>query len=191
MEQRKMILYIHGFGGSGEGSKAKAFREYYKRKNEDFIAPSLSYIPELALKTLEELIALQKGKVTLIGSSLGGFYAIYLAQKYNVKAVLINPSIYPYITLSTCLGNAPSFYDTSHFEWLPSHIAMLKNYRTQLTKQSNFMLLLQKGDEVLNYKEAADRFSKASLIVEDGGDHSFKGIEKHFQRIDTFFGVGV
>jgi predicted esterase YcpF (UPF0227 family) len=68
---------------------------------------------------------------------------------------------------------------------------MLKNYRTQLTKQSNFMLLLQKGDEVLNYKEAADRFSKASLIVEDGGDHSFKGIEKHFQRIDTFFGIGV
>jgi predicted esterase YcpF (UPF0227 family) len=191
MEQRKMILYIHGFGGSGEGSKARAFREYFKVKNEDFIAPSLSYIPELALKTLEELIALQKGKVTLIGSSLGGFYAIYLAQKYNLKAVLINPSIYPYITLSKCLGSAPSFYDASHFEWMESHIAMLKNYRTRLTKQSNFMLLLQKGDEVLNYKEAADKFSKANLIVEEGGDHSFVGIERHFQRVNAFFALGV
>jgi predicted esterase YcpF (UPF0227 family) len=191
MEQRKMILYIHGFGGSGEGSKAKAFREYYKRKNEDFIAPSLSYIPELALKTLEEIIELHRGKVSLIGSSLGGYYAIYLAQKYNAKAVLVNPSIYPYITLSKCLGNAPSFYDASHFEWMPSHIAMLKNYRTRVTIQSNFMLLLQKGDELLNYKEAAENFSKASVIVEEGGDHSFKGIERHFQRIDAFFGVGV
>jgi predicted esterase YcpF (UPF0227 family) len=87
------------------------------------------------------------------------------------------------------LGNAPSFYDVSHFEWMPLHIAMLKNYRAKLTNQNNFMLLLQKGDEVLNYKEAADRFSKATLIVEEGGDHSFKGIEKHFQRINSFFGV--
>jgi predicted esterase YcpF (UPF0227 family) len=186
-----MVLYIHGFGGSGEGFKAKVFRKYFKGKNEDFIAPSLSYIPELALKTLEELIELHKGKVSLIGSSLGGFYAIYLAQKYNIKAVLINPSIYPYITLSKCLGNAPSFYDTSHFEWMESHIAMLKNYRVKLTKQSNFMLLLQKGDELLDYKEAAEKFSKAELIIEEGGNHSFEAIERHFQRVDTFLALGV
>lgn len=186
-----MILYIHGFGGSGEGFKARVFRKYYKAKNEDFIAPSLSYIPELAIKTLEELIELHKGNVCLIGSSLGGFYAIYLAQKYKLKAVLINPSVYPSVTLNKCLGNAPNFYDASYFEWTESHIIMLKTHETNVTKQSDFMLLLQKGDEVLNYKEAAEKFSKAELIIEEGGNHSFDGIERYFQKVDAFFGLGV
>jgi len=104
---------MHDFGGSGEGSKAKAFREYFKSKQEGFIAPSLSYVPELAIKTLEELIESYKEDITLIGSSLGGFYAIYLSQKYSLKAVLLNPSINPYKTLKNLVGDAPNFYD----EW--------------------------------------------------------------------------
>ena len=86
-----MTIYIHGFGGSGEGVKAKLFREYFKDKKEGFIAPSLSYIPELVIKTLEELIESYNSDVTLIGSSLGGYYAIYLSQKYSLKTVLLNP----------------------------------------------------------------------------------------------------
>ena len=68
-----MIIYIHGFGGSGEGSKAQAFRKYFNTIGETFIAPSLSYVPELAIKNLEELINSYKGEVYLIGSSLGGY----------------------------------------------------------------------------------------------------------------------
>ena len=86
-----MTIYIHGFSGSGEGAKAKLFREYFKDKKEGFIAPSLSYIPELVIKTLEELIESYNSDVTLIGSSLGGYYAIYLSQKYSLKTVLLNP----------------------------------------------------------------------------------------------------
>ena len=70
-----MIIYIHGFGGSGQGSKAKLLCEYFKSIEEDFIAPSLSYVPELAISTLQELIESYHGEVYLIGSSLGGFYA--------------------------------------------------------------------------------------------------------------------
>ena len=103
-----MVIYIHGFGSSGYGGKATQFREHYKTKEEVFIAPSLSYIPELAIKTLEEIIESYDGEIKLIGSSLGGFYSIYLSSKYNLKAVLINPSIYPYKTLAKVLGNAPN-----------------------------------------------------------------------------------
>ena len=63
-----MVIYIHGFGGSGEGSKAKAFREYFKAIGEDFIAPSLSYVPQLAIQTLEELIESYHGDIYLVGS---------------------------------------------------------------------------------------------------------------------------
>ena len=79
-----MILFIHEFSSHGYGGKARALREYYAKKNEPFIAPSLSYVPELAMQTLEELVQVCDD-VKLIGSSLGGYYAMYLAQKYNLK----------------------------------------------------------------------------------------------------------
>ena len=182
-----MIIYIHGFGSHGLGSKANAFRNYFKEKGEAFIAPSFSYTPDLAIQTLEELIESYED-VKLIGSSLGGFYALYLAQKYGLKAVLINPSIYPYITLEKVLGEAPSFYDESHFAWLESHLKMLKKYETDLVIQENIMLLLQKGDETLNYKEAEAKFPNAKQIVEEGGSHSFDGIERYFDEVDRFLG---
>lgn len=180
-----MIIYIHGFGGSGKGSKARAFREYYKSINHPFIAPSLSYIPELAIKTLEELIE-SYDNVKLIGSSLGGFYTMYLGNKYDLQSVLINPSIYPYDTLSSCVGQAPNFYDQSSFEWNNTHIEMLKKYITNIKNSKKFMLLVQKGDELLDYKESVEKLKNASLYVEEGGSHSFENIELHFENIKEF-----
>ena len=180
-----MIIYVHGFGGSGEGSKAKAFREYFKSINEDFIAPSLSYVPSLAIKTLEELIE-SYDDVKLIGSSLGGFYTMYLGNKYDLKSVVINPSVFPYVTLNRCVGQAPNFYDESSFEWNEVHVQMLKNYEIQIKNQKNFMLLVQKGDELLDYKEAVAKLPNSSLHVEEGGSHSFEKIEYHFEGIKEF-----
>jgi len=181
-----MIIYVHGFGSSGEGGKSILFKAYFKSINEPFIAPSLSYVPDLAIKTLEELIE-SYADVKLIGSSLGGFYSMYLAGKYDLKAVLINPSIYPYKTLENYTGYAPNFYDGSCFEWNASHVNMLKKYETQVTHQENFMLLLQKDDELLDYQEAVKKLQNSSLHVEEGGNHSFEGIERYFEDIKKFF----
>lgn len=181
-----MIIYIHGFGSHGWGSKARSFKAFFKKKKEAFIAPSLSYIPDLAIQTLEELIESYED-VKLIGSSLGGFYALYLAQKYGLKAVLINPSVYPYVTLEKVLGEAPSFYDGSHFQWMKPHLEMLKKYETDLLFEGNVMLLLQKGDETLDYKEAKTKLPHVRQIIEEGGSHSFEGIERYFDEVDGFF----
>ena len=179
-----MIIYIHGFGSSGEGHKAKQFREYFKE--DGFIAPSLSYIPDLAIKTLEELIESYHGDVKLIGSSLGGFYSLYLGKKYNLQVVLINPSVYPFITLKKVLGNAPSYHDTSTFTWMESHIEMLKKYEVERIDEKKVMLLLQKGDETLDYMNAVNKLPDSMHIVEEGGSHSFDRVERHFQLIREF-----
>jgi len=186
-----MIIYIHGFGSSGEGGKSILFREYFKSINEPFIAPSLSYVPALAIKTLEELIESFNGKVQLIGSSLGGFYSLYLAQKYDLKAVLINPSMCPYKTLEKYIGYAPNFYDESSFEWNAFHVKMLKSYEIQVDRQENFMLLLQKGDELLDYQEAVNKIPNSLLHVEEGGNHSFERIERYFKHIKVFFNENI
>jgi len=190
-----MIIYIHGFGGSGEGSKAKAFRDYFHSIGEDFIAPSLSYVPELAIGTLKELIKSYHGEVYLIGSSLGGYYATYLSQMEEVKKiVLINPATKPYETLRRALGEASNFYDGSYFQWSDKHIEMLKSYKSDSfllhIRRDDFLVMLQKGDELLDYKDALMKYDGCQVVVEEGGSHSFEGIERHFERIRAFFAVG-
>ena len=188
-----MIIYIHGFGGSGEGNKAKQFRKYFHSIGEDFIAPSLSYVPKLAIKTLEELIKYCQGDIYLIGSSLGGFYATFLANDAKVKkVVLINPAVNPHITLQKSTGDAPNFYDQSYYGWNDKHIQILKQYRSLSpsivqAQKEKFMLLLQKRDELLDYKEAVDFYDGAHQVIEDSGSHSFEGIKRHFEMIQGYF----
>lgn len=186
-----MVLYIHGFGGSGLGNKAQMFRQYCKENQIDFLAPSLSYVPQLAIQTLEEIIEyhlLKNQKVYLIGSSLGGFYSLYLSNKYNLKAALINPAVYAHVRLEEALGEALNYHDLSHFQWNTTHLQMLKNiYTPQHKDQKNLMLLVQKGDEVLDYKQAVDLLPNSLQIIEENGDHSFVNIESKFQAIFEFF----
>lgn len=182
-----MIIYIHGFGSSGLGGKASLFSEYFE---ESVILPSLSYVPALAIDTLEQLIKLLLNKnerISLIGSSLGGYYAMYLASKYHLKAVLINPAITPYTTLDK-IGMATNYYDLTSFEVTQEHIDMLKSLEVkEVENQYNFMVLLQKDDDVLDYHDAVNKLPHANLHIEEGGSHTFDGIERYFEEIGFFF----
>jgi len=182
-----MIIYIHGFGSSGQANKAKIFREYFKSINQNFIAPSLSYVPNLAISTLEEIIDSYNEEIYLIGSSLGGYYATYLSLNEKVKKiVLINPAVIPSHTLQKSVGDAINFYDNSSYKWNKEHLNMLHTYNTTKIEKNKFMVLLQKGDKVLNYKDAINKYDGSTLILEDGGDHGFKGIQNHFEDILNF-----
>lgn len=181
-----MILYIHGFGSSGHDGKASLFREYFE---EEVIAPSLSYVPNLVIDTLEQIIEmlLEKGEtVGLVGSSLGGYYSIYLATKYNLKAVLINPAIHPYKTLDK-IGMAMNYYDGTSFEVTAEHINALKALDIEnVPNQENFITLLQTDDEILDYNEAVEKLPDSELVIEEGGNHSFENIESYFRKIGAF-----
>ena len=183
-----MIIFIHGFGSSGFSFKADKARDYFEPK-EAVLAPSLSYVPILAIKTLEEIIeyGLKQGRVSLIGSSLGGYYAHYLSNKYNIKAVLVNPALNADIRLSQESGMATNYYDLSKFEWSSSHIEQLKALKIENPNEKNLMLMLQKGDEVINYKEALEMLPNAKIILEEGGDHIFLGFAEHLEEIEKFF----
>jgi len=183
-----MTIYIHGFGSSGQGGKSTQFREYFRGIDEPFIAPSLSYVPELAIATLEELIE-SYDEVTLMGSSLGGYYGMYLAEKYALRCVLINPSTCPTATLksiSEVEKTAKNYYDESRFDWLSSHLRMLEKYAVVEPKCGEFLLLLQKGDETLDYVKAVKKLPSSKLVLEDGGSHAFDGIERHFRLVKDF-----
>lgn len=185
-----MIIYIHGFASSGFGTKAQEFKKYYK---DEIICLSLPTIPLLAINNLEQIIEsyLKLGeKVSLIGSSLGGFYSLYLANKYNLKAVLINPALNPKNTLKRfyTFGFVKNYYDESRFEITKEQLDSLINFEVkEMKNRENILALIQKGDEIIDFKESIKVLENCEIILEDGGNHSFKDIERYFSKIDYFF----
>jgi len=183
-----MILYIHGFGSSGRGFKVNEMKQWFG--DENILAPSLSYIPELAMDTLIQLVELlQKNQqsIRLIGSSLGGYYALYLAERYQLKAVLINPAIYPYRELKVALGYSLNYYDQSTFLCTEEHLSALKKFEIDEPQgQENLLLLLQKHDEVLNYRDAIEKLPRAKTFVDTNGDHGYGNIVSKRTQIFNF-----
>jgi len=176
-----MILYIHGFKSCGQGNKSRVLKEYFK----DAVIEQFDREPKEAIKFLENII--KNNPIDLIvGSSLGGYYAIYLSEKFNKKCVLINPSIKPYITLLPYIGKNRRFCDNFEFLWKSEYIKELIDINVQKLTLKNYLVLLQSKDEILNYQESLNLFMGAKVVVEFGGNHRFENIEDYLLMIENF-----
>jgi predicted esterase YcpF (UPF0227 family) len=180
-----LILYIHGFRTTVESHKAKILKEHYHLDN-IFIADH-SLIPTEAIQELEKIIE-TKNITAIIASSLGGYYATYLSEKYNLKTVLINPSITPYKTLTKALGENER-QDGFKFIWKEEHLTMLEQFKVKNPTLDNYFLFLQKGDEVLDYRIAEKFYKGSKLIIEEGGNHRFKGFGRFFDDVSKFLKI--
>ena len=121
-----MIVYLHGFNSSPDSSKARQFGAYLADlgRREEYYCPLLSNSPREAMTQVEtELMHSGAGSITLVGSSLGGFYATYLAEKYGWKAVLVNPAVHANRLLRGAVGPQTNWY--THEQWVltDAHIA--------------------------------------------------------------------
>ena len=179
-----MILYIHGFRTTIESHKANILKAHYHSDN-IFIADH-SLIPAQAIQDLETIIEEQK-ITSIIASSLGGYYATYLSEKYNLKTVLINPSVTPYKTLSRYIGENER-QDGVKFIWKEEHLTMLEKFKVEKPTLQNYFLFLQKGDEVLDYRIAHNFYKGSKLIIEEGGNHRFEDFERFFDEVTEFLG---
>ncbi|BCD62546.1 hypothetical protein NitYY0826_C1424 [Nitratiruptor sp. YY08-26] len=176
-----MLLYIHGFKSCGWGNKSKLLQEFFG----DVEAPDLAISPKKAISQLEKVIA-QKNIDLLVGSSLGGYYATYLAQKYSIKAVLINPSTRPYHSLKPYVGLQKRFCDEMEFVWKQEYLRELLEFDTKNLQKHLFLVLLQTGDEVLDYTEAVKKYANQRRIVEYGGNHRFENLADYLCMIKNF-----
>jgi predicted esterase YcpF (UPF0227 family) len=153
------------------------------------LCPQIPAIPSDARVFLEQLVeeTLQKHSLSFVGSSLGGYYAVYLSEKYSGSAVLINPSVKPYETLMAHLGENKFYFDEGCWEFDESHIEQLKDMDVPtITQAERYLVLLQTGDETLDYRQAESKFKYSQCIVEQGGDHGFTDLERYIPKIMQF-----
>jgi len=176
-----MIIYIHGFGSCANSNKTKILKKHFK----DVIALDLPPSPIESIKLLSKYA---KPGNLLIGSSLGGFYTIYLAEKFGLKAVLINPSLKPYKTLKNYVGLQYRYCDNKPFRWKKRYLKELKELKVPI-KRGKYLVLLQSKDEVLNYKKTLKKFKNrpnAKVVVEYGGNHRFENLDEYLCMIEKF-----
>ncbi len=176
------ILYLHGFASCGEGNKSLLLKAYFGEDN--VIAPDLPPSPVDALALIEEILGSTKINC-LIGSSLGGYYATILAEKYHMKAILLNPSTRPWETLAAYTGWQKRFCDEEVFEFKPVYLEQLKMLQT-VPDKGRYLLLLQSGDEVLDYTKAQSLYEEHKVIVEYGGNHRFENLDEYLSMIEKF-----
>jgi len=183
------ILYIHGFNSSPASSKAQQTSSWITKKSVDnnFICPALSGDTHIAVGQLQNIIEQCEDSVGLIGSSLGGFYATWLAKKYALKAVLINPAVEPHKLMSQYLGENTNYHSGETYILTQKHVDFLEELDFQeLNVPENIWVLLQTEDEVLDYRRAKIKYSKCILTVESGGNHGFQNYERHLPAIINF-----
>ncbi|MFK8019652.1 MAG: YqiA/YcfP family alpha/beta fold hydrolase [Pseudomonadales bacterium] len=186
-----LVLYVHGFQSSPQSAKAQQCKKYLQRSSPEleFLAPQIPSYPLQAIRLLKAIIERNAGRrVVLLGSSLGGYYALHLAQHFGLRAALINPSIYPFKTIAQYLGPQINPYTNEQFTLQERHISELQNMqvRLQADEYQNFLLLLQTGDETLDFTEASAYLCGARAIIEYGGNHSFVGFNRWLPEIMAF-----
>jgi uncharacterized protein len=185
-----MIIYLHGFCSSPAAWKARLLAEEMARRglSEQFACPQLPPVPDEAVAMVGELIAGAQGPVTLIGSSLGGHYANYLAEKHDLNAVLINPAAVGAMDLGIFVGNHVNFHTGAAFSFTEAHAEQLRAQVTLPTAR-RYWLLLESGDEMLDYRLALNFYDGCRQTVLEGGDHSFTRFPDFMPQIIEFAGL--
>lgn len=193
------LIYLHGFNSSPDSFKAQAVKQRIINMpfvDEDGLdnfleIPEIPPVPADAAKMLSTIAekARENHTVAFAGSSLGGFYATWLAEKYDARAVLINPAVKPYDLLAKYLGENINYYTSERWMLEPSHIEQFRELDIDpITRPERYLLMLQKGDEKLDYRQAAKKYRGCPSVIEEGGDHSFVNFENHIDRMLAFCG---
>ena len=184
-----MILYLHGFNSSPQSAKAQYLKRYLEERGRggEFVCPRLPHRPNLAVAAAEaEMKRLGQEEITLVGSSLGGFYATWLAEKHALRAVLVNPAIEPHLDLRPYLGPQRPFHGGQSYELTEQHLREWQALFLAQVHPERYLLLVETGDEVLDYRAAVRKYRGAEQIVVQGGDHSLASFPEHVPLILKF-----
>ena len=185
-----MIVYIHGFNSSPASTKARQLHARLEAlgRSREFACPALPERPAQAIALCEREMA-QAGAqpVTLVGSSLGGYYATWLAEKHGWRAVLLNPATQPQRDLARYLGEQPLWHGGGSIVVEPRHLGELDALRVNaITRPERYYLIAATGDEVLDYREMLAHYPGARTRVIDGSDHGISEFADYADEVLAF-----
>ena len=186
----RYILYLHGFHSSPNSQKAVVFKQAVEERFDDLqvLVPQLSVLPHDAVKQINSIMnSYGKQIIGVVGSSLGGYLATYLHNKFNKPIVVINPAVKPFELLHDYLGEQIQPITGEVYSLKESDMTVLKSlYQETIFKPEWVWLLQQEKDEVLDYRQALERYQGCKITFELGGSHGFEQFERYPLKLVEF-----
>lgn len=157
-----------------------------------YVVPELHHRPARAFEALLEKCAQHRREdLTLVGSSLGGFYATAAAERLGCRAALLNPAVHPHRHFHRYLGPQRNLYTGESFELTQDHVDELATLDVAaITRPERYWLFVETGDEVLDYREAVEFFAGALHTVVRGGDHTLASFPEHIPDLVDWAATG-
>lgn len=189
------ILYLHGFRSSPDSFKSRLMAQALQARGlaQAWASPQLPASPAQAAELIDSLAHQLLGAeghardLTVIGSSLGGYYATWAAERLGCKAVLLNPAVHAARDLVTQVGEHRMYHSDAPFVFLPEYVNELKALDVAvLTRPERYFLVAATGDEVLDWREMRDRFQDCRQRIIQGSDHGLSDFAEHIDEVLDF-----
>lgn len=161
-------------------------------RGNDYHCPQLPASPRAAIALARDIVSeTLPAKLTLIGSSLGGYYATFLAEELGCRAVLLNPAVKPPRDLEQYVGVTTAYHSDERFEFKREYIDELKALAVdRITQPSRYYLIAATGDEVLDWREMVAHYPGARQHILQGSDHGLSDFAQYVDQVAAFCGVG-
>ena len=182
------LLYLHGFRSSPQSAKARLMAQHMAQHHPDevWLCPQLPPSPQAAVDMLAQATAdWPSESMAVVGSSLGGFYATWVAEQRACRAVLLNPAVFPARDLEKYIGSQTQWHaPDEEFYFKAEYVQELRALDCGPLRQAhNYLALIAKGDEVLDWREMQARYADCKLLLLEGGDHALSDFANHLPRV--------
>ena len=185
-----VILYLHGFRSSPRSIKARQLANRLDERGlgARFVCPQLPVSPSAAARAIEALVAKPDARpLAIVGSSLGGYYATWIAERVDCRVVLLNPATRPDRDLAKHLGTQTVYHGDETVEVRPEFLDELVALRVgPVTRPGRWLLVAATGDEVLDWREMVARYPDVRQTIIDGSDHGLSDFDRHVDAVIDF-----
>jgi len=187
-----MLIYVHGFRSSPQSFKAQMLAQRLQAAGlaDQYACPALPVSPREAIESLQRQFRLTTAD-TLVGSSLGGYYATWLAEQSGCRAVLLNPAVFPVRDLASYVGPLRTYHDDQPMEFKAEYLDELQVIAVStITREQRYCLIAAKGDELLDWREMTARYPGVQTRLIEGSDHGLSDFADHIDPVLAFAGLG-
>jgi predicted esterase YcpF (UPF0227 family) len=188
-----LLVYLHGFRSSPNSTKAVLTGEAVRalstaQNNYEWYCPQLLASPKESIDmVMKHIDQSQVDRMIIIGSSLGGFYTNYLAEKYQCKGIVLNPAVYAARELEPHVGMMTAYDSEEPFDFKAEYIDQLRALQIDATSNpERYFLIAAKGDELLDWREMAAFYPGAKQLILEGSDHGIADYATHLPAVIEF-----
>lgn len=185
------LLYLHGFRSSPRSTKAQLVQERIaqRRPGVTLWCPQLPPSPREAMEmVMRGITDWPRERMAVIGSSLGGFYASWVAEQTGCRAAVLNPAVFPARDLAKYIGEHASWHDPQEtFYFRTGYVDELRALApAAISRPERYYALIAKGDEVLDWREMSAHYRGAHGRLLEGSNHAISEFPDYLDEVLAF-----